>query len=63
MDGVKALGIPDIRSDSVLFWAGNRTWRFPTFDVVGKIAHYNGCAYEAKVADLDALEKKNGLRR
>ena len=73
MDGVKdykvkkgyAYGIQQIRNDSIFFRSGTRTWEFPAIEVLsGKhIAHYNGITYLAKIKDLEALEKKNGLRR
>ena len=61
-----AIGIPDIRTDAIDFRYQDQTWSFPTYDVVGRIAHYNGVAYEAPVKKLIALAKKkgsHGLRR
>jgi len=60
-----AQGQHQINSDFVFFRYYDRTWEFPTFDVLGYrgIAHHNGLHYEARVKDLEKLEKKNGLRK
>lgn len=58
--GITAIGVGQIKSDSIFFRAGDETWEFPTYDVLGYrgIAHYNGIHYVAKVADLRKMAKK-----
>ncbi len=58
-----AVGIPEIRSDSIFFRYKDEEWRFPTFHVLPNHAHYNGVYYEAKPARLRKLAravKENG---
>lgn len=63
---MKAIGFANIRSDTIIFRAGDKVWEFPAYDVLGhhgkNIATYNGCYYEASVRRLNKLakEKKNG---
>jgi len=61
-----AVGFHDIKRDLVHFEFSKtgktgdfERFAFPTFDVVGKLAHYNGLFYEAKVSDLRKLAEKN----
>mgnify|MGYP001611760925 CR=1 FL=1 len=53
-----AVGIQQIRTDSVFFRFKDETFEFTTGEVVPKIAKYNGCYYEAKVKDLRKLDRK-----
>ena len=59
-----AIGIPQIRKDTIFFRAGDETWEFPAYEMLGAkgIAHFDGCTYVAKVKDLRkfAKENKNG---
>ena len=50
-----AIGVQQIRTDSVYFRFKDETFEFPTNQVVPKIAKYNGSYYEAKVKDLRRL--------
>ena len=62
-----AYGLPQIKTDTIFFRAGDETWEFPAFEVLGhngkRIARYDGIAYVAKIKDLRKKEKEDGLRR
>ena len=53
-----AIGQHQVRSDSVFFRYHDKTWEFNAYDVVGKVANFNGIHYEAKVKNLDALQRE-----
>jgi hypothetical protein len=53
-----AVGIQQIRTDSVFFRFKDETWEFPTGVVLPKYAHYNGSYYEAKASRLRKLAKE-----
>lgn len=60
-----AVGIQQIKNDSIFFRFRDETWEFPATIVLGYkgVARYNGSYYEAKVSVLRRLakkEKKNG---
>ena len=59
-----AVGIQQIRKDSIFFRFRDETFEFPATELLGvkKIAKFNGCYYEAKVSTLRRLakEKKHG---
>lgn len=55
-----AQGISQVENDEIFFRYNDETWSFRTYDVAGYrgIAHYNGMHWEAKVADLRRLKKR-----
>ena len=53
-----AVGIQQIRTDSIFFRYKDETWDFPTGVVLPKYARYNGVYYEAKAYKLRALAKE-----
>ena len=53
-----AVGVPQIRTDSIHFRFKDSVWNLPTYGVVGVFAHYNGCYYEAKVSDIQKFVKE-----
>ena len=57
-----AVGIQQIRSDSILFRFKDELWEFPAFYVLGvngkNIAKFNGNYYEAKPSRLRGLAKR-----
>ena len=64
MKEIKATGHPQIHTDTIIFRWMDEVYELPTYGVVGKFAHYNGVAYEAKLKDikkyLKRQEKENG---
>ena len=57
-----AVGIQQIRNDSIFFRFKDETFEFPAGEVLGYrgIAKYNGSYYEAKVSALRRLKEKHG---
>ena len=51
-----AVGVQQIRTDSVYFRFKGETWEFPSYEVVPHIAKYNGSYYEAPVKNLRKLK-------
>ena len=61
-----AYGLSQIHRDTIFFRAGNETWEFPAYEVLGfhgkNLARFNGLMYLAKIKDLRKKEKEYGLR-
>lgn len=57
-----AVGVQQIRTDSITFRFNDEVFDFPTYDVLGYkgIAHYNGSYYEAPIKALRKLKAKRG---
>ena len=53
-----AVGVPDIRTDAVVFFFRDREMSFHTHDVLPHVATFNGCFYEAKMKALKKLSRK-----
>ena len=55
-----AIGIQNIRNDSIMFRYQNEFLELPTYDVLGYkgVAHYNGTYYEAPIKALRKLLKQ-----
>ena len=54
-----AVGVPQIRKDTIYFRYRDETFEFPTIQVLPNVAHFNGCYYEAKVSKLRKLKKES----
>ena len=53
-----AVGQSDVHDDSIVFRFGENgemVVRFPTVAVIGRIAHWNGCYYEASIKEIHKL--------
>ena len=53
-------GHSQIYTDTIVFRHGEKVFELPIFGVVGKIAHYNGYFYEAKLKDIKKYLKEHG---
>ena len=58
-----AVGVGQVKTDTLFFRYKDETYEFPAIDLLGikGIAKYNGIYYEAKVKDLRRM--KNGRRQ
>lgn len=55
-----AIGVPDIRSDCIMFFYKGKEYHIPSSKLLSypQLAHYNGAYYEAKIKDIRKAAKE-----
>ena len=55
-----AIGVPDIKTDCIMFFYNGREFHVPSHRLLKfpQLAHFNGCHYEAKIKDVRKAAKE-----
>ena len=55
-----AIGVPDIRTDCIIFFHKGEEFAIPTHKLLSypQLTHFNGAHYEAKIKDVRKVSKE-----